>query len=76
MSKQKFKVWLIQFGIFLVQVLLSRIKMFGAVGPAGFPFVMVRIFSGHNIFLVLGEYVVSKLWCFEIASNVLIVAFE
>ena len=75
MNKQKVKFVLVELGLFALQVLISRVEVFG-LSPAGFPFAMLRIFYSHNIFVVTVEYLISKIWTFVQALNFLVVGFE
>ncbi len=67
---------LVQTLLFVLQLILSRINFGEGISPVGFPFAMVRVFYGHNIFLVTAEYLVSKIWIFFKFSNIFIVIFE
>ena len=76
MKWQRWKVWLVELSIFLLQVVLSKIEFGGMANPVGYSFAVVRIFNSHNIFVVVVEYIVSQLWTFVKLENLLIVAFE
>ena len=76
MKWQKLKIFLVEFSVFLLQVVLSKIDICDMANPTGYAFAMSRVFYGHNIFLVTAEYLISKLWTFVYFENLLIVAFE
>ena len=76
MKWKRLKIFLIEFSIFVLQMLISRIEIAGLANPAGYSFAVARVFYGHNIFLVALEYALSKIWTFKVFQNLLIVAFE
>ena len=76
MKWKRLKIFLIEFSIFVLQMLISRIEIAGLANPAGYSFAVARVFYGHNIFLVALEYALSKIWTFGMFQNLLIVAFE
>ena len=76
MDLEKLKKISIQASIILLQVFFSNISFYVGVMPVGLPFAFARVFFEHNIFLVLFGYLVSKLVCFKVASDLLVMAFE
>lgn len=76
MKWKRLKIFLIEFSIFVLQMLISRIEIAGLANPAGYSFAVARVFYGHNIFLVALEYALSKIWTFGMFQNLLVVAFE
>lgn len=75
-NKSLLKKILIESVFVLIQLVLSKINLFGFLSPAGMPFAIMRLFSGANIFVVTASYMVSKAYTFVTLSGLLTTVYE
>ena len=61
MKKERVKAAVKELGYALLQVLFSRVELFGFIAPVGLPFAFVRVLSGGNIFVCIISFFVSKI---------------
>lgn len=76
MNREKVKWWLKEFGYAALQILFSRVNLFGFLSPVGLPFAFIRIHYGGNIFITLLGYFVSKIYLFSKISFLIITIYE
>lgn len=76
MNKSLLKKISIEAVYVLIQLVLSRISLFGFLSPAGLPFAFLRLFAGGNIFVVIAAYAVSKIYTFFTLPGLLIAVYE
>lgn len=76
MNKEKLKL-LAKFAWHLfLQVIFSRVNLFGFLSPVGLSFAFHKLFLGSNIFAVTGFYFLSKIFLFDSLEWILITAYE
>lgn len=61
MDKKKAKIIINNLLIFFLQVIFSKINLFGFLSPFGLSFAFVRLYFGSNIIVVSTEYLISKI---------------
>ena len=61
MDKKKAKIIINNLLIFFLQVIFSKINLFGFLSPFGLSFAFVRLYFGANIIVVSIEYLISKI---------------
>ncbi len=60
----------------IIQLVLSKINIFGFLSPAGLPFAFLRLYHGGNIFVVTFSYAISKAHTFVSLSGLLTAVYE
>ena len=76
MNKQKLKV---AFNIclhFALQMIFSRVNLFGFLSPVGLPFAFYKIYFGGNIILVSLFYGLSRIYTFNNFKSMLVLGYE
>lgn len=76
MRKEKLLLILKELGLFAMQFFFSRILLLGKISPVGLSFAFVRMLTGGNIFIVILNYVISKIYSFFSYTEIVIVGYE
>ncbi len=76
MNKQKLKFGLKICLHLLLQIIFSRVNLFGFLSPVGLAFAFYKIYYGGNIILVTLFYAISKIYTFKNLKTLLVVGYE
>lgn len=76
MNKEKLKLFC-KFGLhFVLQIIFSKINLFGFLSPVGLAFAFYKIYFDENIILVALFYGLSKIYTFKNFKAMFIVGYE
>lgn len=76
MERKKVKQVLCELGLFVLQMIFSRVNLFCVLDGAGLAFAFVRVFFGSNILLVSFEYLLSKIAFPFVINKFFVVAYQ
>ena len=76
MNKAKVKFVFSLFIHLFLQVIFSKINLFGFISPAGLSFAFMKLYFGSNIFAVVAFYFISRIWTFSNFNWIFITAYE
>ncbi len=76
MNKQKLKVAMKICLHFVLQMIFSRINLFGFFSPVGLSFAFYKVYFGGNIIFISLFYAVSKIYAFQNLKTLFVCAYE
>lgn len=76
MDKNIRKTIAVEIICFLMQIVFSKIEFLEMICPFGFPFALIRVFYGGNIFSIIFAYLISKIHTFLIFSDIFVCFYE